>query len=270
MDVRGGLAATGNVDVASARRAAADEDGVEILREQRLQAVDPVPGPEVDAEVEHVAHLLVDHGFRQAELGDLRAHHPAALRVAVEHDALVAERGQVAGDRERCRTGADERDPLAVLRRGARGETVADVVLEVGGDALQTADCDGFRLALAVAALLDPAAAARRLARPITGAAENAREDVGFPVDEVGVRVAAGRDQPDVLGDGGVGRARPLAIDDFVEIVGLRDIRRLQTLVLQWPRQVVVLAAARHGEARFAPDLFAGRMLRLARPREKA
>ena len=31
--------------------------------------------------------------------------------------------------------------------------------------------------------------------------------------------------QPDVFGYGSVGRAGPLAIDDFVKIVGLRDIR---------------------------------------------
>ena len=110
----------GNVDVAPARRAAADEHRVELLGEQRLQAVDALPGPEVDAEIEHVAHFLVDHRLRQPELRDLRAHHPAALRVAVEDDALVAERRQVARDRERRRTGAHERDALAVaLRRGA-------------------------------------------------------------------------------------------------------------------------------------------------------
>ena len=53
---------------------------------------------ETDAEVEHVAHLLVDHRLGQPELRDLRAHHAAGARVAVEHHAFVAERRQVARD----------------------------------------------------------------------------------------------------------------------------------------------------------------------------
>ena len=40
MDVLDRFLAAGNVEIAAARRAAADEDGVKIFREQRLQAVD--------------------------------------------------------------------------------------------------------------------------------------------------------------------------------------------------------------------------------------
>ena len=80
----------------------------------------------------------------------------------------------------------------------------------VGGDALEPADRD--RLAV------DAAAAAGRLARAVAGAAEDAREDVRLAVEQVGVGVAALRDQPDVFGNVGVGRAGPLAVDDFVEV----------------------------------------------------
>ena len=79
-------------------------------------------------------------------------------------------------------------------------------------------------------AFLDPAAPACRFARTIAGAAENAREDIRLPVDHVGVAIAARRDQADVFGDWSMGRTGPLTIDDFVEIVGVRDIRRVQTL----------------------------------------
>ena len=99
---------------------------------------------------------------------------------------------------------------------GGSRHAVADVVLEVGGDALQAADRDRL--------VLDAAAPAGRLARPIAGPPENAGKDVRLPVDHIGVAVATGGDQADVFGDGGVGRAGPLAIDDFVEIVGRRDV----------------------------------------------
>ena len=41
--------------------------------------------PELDAEVEDVAALLVDHGLGQAEPRDLRADHAAGLGILIEH-----------------------------------------------------------------------------------------------------------------------------------------------------------------------------------------
>ena len=94
---------------------------------------------------------------------------PPAFGSLSNTDAVVAERREVARDRERGRAGADQRDALAVLRaRRACGSAVADVVLVVGGDALQAADRDRL--------LLDAAAPAGRLARPVAGAPEDARE----------------------------------------------------------------------------------------------
>ena len=57
---------------------------------------------------------------------------------------------------------------LPFLTVGRLRQPVGDVVAEVGGDALEPADRD--RLAV------DAAAAARRLARSVAGAAEDARE----------------------------------------------------------------------------------------------
>src|SRR5690606_12673965 len=59
VDVRGRLPPAGQVEVAPARRAAADEDRVVAFVEQRLHRVDAGAGAEIDAEVEHVAGLLV-------------------------------------------------------------------------------------------------------------------------------------------------------------------------------------------------------------------
>ncbi len=109
----------GNVELAAARRAGADEDRVEVLRQQRLHAVDALAALELDAEVEDVVGFLVDHRVRQAEFRNLRPHHAAGLGVLVEHGAVVAERSEIAGDRERGGAAADERDALAVLRRRA-------------------------------------------------------------------------------------------------------------------------------------------------------
>ena len=68
--------------------------------------------------------FFVGDRLRQAEARDLRAHHAAALDVAVEHHAVIAERHQVAGDGQRGRAGADEGDALAVLlARDLRADT---------------------------------------------------------------------------------------------------------------------------------------------------
>ena len=98
---------------------------------------------------------------------------------------------------------------FANINRPIAGAT-HDKDLPVGRHPLQPAD--RHRL------VLDPAAAAGRLAGPVAGAAQHAGEDVGHPVDHVGIAVAALPDQADVFGHGGVGRAGPLAIDDLVEV----------------------------------------------------
>ena len=232
MDVRRGFDAARNGQIAPARRAAADEHRIPSAFEQRAHAVDPLSGAELDPHVQHVAHFLVDDSVGQAELGNLRAHHAAGLGVAVEHHAFVAERREIARDRQRRRSRADQRDALAVLGGRRLGQARPDVFLEIGGDALQPADRDRLRLRLVLAMLgrtfLDADTAARGLARPIAGAAENARKHIRFPVDEIRVAIAAGGDQPNVFGNWGMGRTGPLTIDDFMEIVGMRDIRRLQ------------------------------------------
>ena len=240
MDVGGRFLAAGDVEVASARRAAADEDRIKVFGEQRLQAVDAPAADELDAEIEDVVALLVDHGLGQAELGDLRAHHAAGLRVLVEHHAVVAERSEVTRDGERGRAAAHERDALAVLDGGGLGQAVADVVLVVGGDALEAAD--RHRL------VLDAHAPARRFARTVAGAAEDSREHVGLPIDHVGVAVAAFRDQPDVLRDRRVRRTRPLTIHHLVEIVRVRNVGKFHLLLEHafLARQLGARAGAAH------------------------
>ena len=129
---------------------------------------------------------------------------------------LVAERHQVVGDRQRRRARADERDLLAVLLGRRRRQQVLHLAAVVGSDALQPAD----RHRLSV----DARAPARRLARPIARAAEDAREHVRLAIEEVGVGETPLRDQPDVFGNVGVRRARPLAVHDPVVVVRGPDV----------------------------------------------
>jgi hypothetical protein len=183
---------------------AADEDRVEPLPKQRAHAVDALAGTEFHAEVEHIAHLLVDHALRQTELGNLRAHHAAGLGVAVEHDELVAEGCQVSRNGERRRSCADECDALAVLLRSRLGQELADVFLESAATRFrrQIATGSGF-------AFLSPPSSTRprRHAGSQGGrrCARESGEDVRLPVDEIRVAIAAGGDEPDVLGNRGVG-----------------------------------------------------------------
>src|ERR1019366_8835218 len=187
--------------------------------------VDPLAAFECDAEIKNVIGFLVDHGIRQPEFRDLGSHQAAGLRIGIEHRAVVTERREVAGHRERGGTAADDRDALAVLLRRRPRHAVLDVVLEVGGDALQPADRDrGF---------LDTAAAARGLAWAIAGTAENSGKHVRSPIDHVSVAVAAFGDQADVFWDGRVRGAGPLAIHDFVKIVWRRDISRFHSYLVR-------------------------------------
>src|SRR5690606_23940730 len=114
---------------------------------------------------------------------------------------------------ERRGTRADTGDALAVLHRRRAWQAFTDIglvlVATIGGDALQAAD--GHRLRF------DAPAATGGLAGPVADAAENAGEDVGGAVDQVGVGKPSLGDQPDVLGDIGVRGTCPLAVDDSME-----------------------------------------------------
>ena len=72
----------------------------------------------------------------------------------------------------------------------------------------------------------------RRFAGAVASASKHARKNVGNPINHVGVAVSALTDHSNVLGNGGVGGASPLTIDDFVEICRIGGIGRLQHCLL--------------------------------------
>src|SRR5262245_17259065 len=225
MDVLGGLPAARNIEVTAARGAGANKDGVEIVGEEPSEAVDALAAAELDAEIEDVAAFLVDDGLRQAEPRKLRADHAARFQVASENDGVVAERREVTGDRERGGAAADERDALAVLAWGRARQAGLDIVLEIGGNALEAADCHWL--------FLDATAPARRLTGAVAGATKHAWEHIRFPVDHVGVGVAPGCNQANVFGNWRVRRTSPLAIDHLVEIVRRSNVGWFHTLLVQ-------------------------------------
>src|SRR5690606_30166800 len=95
--------------------------------------------------------------------------------------------------RERGATGAYASDALAVLDLGNLWQARRDLVAMIRRDTLEPANGDGLAL--------HPAAPARRLARPVADAAENAGKHVGMPVHQVRIGEAPLCDQPDVLGN---------------------------------------------------------------------
>ncbi len=282
VDVLRRFATTGDVEIAATRGAAADEHGIESFAQQRLHARDLDAWPELDAEIEHIADLFVDHHVRQPELGDLGSHHAAGGGIAIEHHAVVTERHEIARDGQRRRTCADQRDALSVLDGDRLGQAIADVVLEIRRGALQPADRHrlgtGLRLAVLDRPFLHARAPACRLARPVTGAAEDPGKDIRLPVDQIRVVVASLGNQADVFGDRRVGGTGPLAIDDLVKVVGVRNIGRLQASVLLVARPrfgscptAVKTARARvcavdRAIARSPGPQVANRMLRLPNP----
>src|SRR5262249_44840964 len=74
------------------------------------------------------------------------------------------------------------------------------------------------------------AAAAGRLAGPVTDASENAGKDVRVPIHHVGIGETALRDQADVFRNIGVSRAGPLAIHNSMVVVRICGISRFHSV----------------------------------------
>ena len=198
--------------------ARAYEDRVVVLFQQCRQAVDRTVEAQIHPHVGDVLNLLPQHLARKPEFGDVRPHQPAGLGQLLEDRDFVPERHEVVGEGQRSGPGADARDALAVLLGGNLREEGADIVAEIGRDPLQPTD----RHRLAVQAH----APAHRLAGAVAGPAQDSREDVRLPVEQVGLGVLPVGDEPDVLGDVGVRGTPPLTIDDAVVVVGVAGVGR--------------------------------------------
>ena len=180
---------------------------------------------EMNSHVEDVARLLVNHRLGQAKTRNLRPHEATGLGFTIKDRDVIPQRCQITRHGKRSRPGTNARDALAVFWRYF-GHARGNVRLHVGSDAFQSANRD--RLWHRVVCLFHTAAAAGWLAGSITGATQNTRKHVGHPIDHVGIAVATLANQTDVFGNGSVGWASPLAIDDFVEVRRIGYVGRLQ------------------------------------------
>jgi hypothetical protein len=95
----------------------------------------------------------------------------------------------------------------------------------VGGHPFQTTDGDRC--------LFNPLAAAGRFTRAVTDSSENAGKDVGLPVDGKGLVIFAVADQADILRNRRMGRTGKLAVNNFMEILGVGNVCRFQKLLLR-------------------------------------
>ena len=128
---------------------------------------------------------------------------------------------EVVRDGERGGTGADAGDAFAVFLHGDGREEPGDVAFMIGRNALQAADGDGFAV--------EAATAAGGLARPVARSPENAGEDVRLAVEHVGIGESALRDQPNIFGNVGVGRACPLAVHNLVKVIRIAGFCRVHS-----------------------------------------
>src|SRR5882757_8389598 len=85
-------------------------------------------------------------------------------------------------------------------------------------DPLKTANGDGF--------IRDADTPASGLTRTVANATEDSGEHVRLAIHHVGLGELALRNQPNVFGNIGMCRARPLAVHDTMEILLIRGIRR--------------------------------------------
>ena len=86
----------------------------------------------------------------------------------------------------------------------------------IGRNSFQSAYCDWLGDSL----VFDPATPASRFARSIADAPEDTRKHVRFPVEHIGIAEFALGDKAYVRRNVGMSGTCPLAIDDFVKIVG--------------------------------------------------
>ena len=154
-----GFVSSGNLQVLAPRRAAAHEDRVKSLFEQRFHARDRRVVTDVDTHVENDVDLFIEHACRQPERRNVGSHQPAGLIELLEHHDLVAQGHQVVCHRKRCRTRPDARDALPVLFRGDLRKPLSNVPTVIRGNSLEPAN--GHRLAV------QAFPAAGRLARPV-------------------------------------------------------------------------------------------------------
>ena len=114
------------------------EHRVEPLPAQFLEVVDPLPGDDLDAQVDDVGHVALDDLRRQPVGGDGEAGCATRRGGRLEDPDAVSLARQLPGGGEPCRSGADHRYPLAIRGRPLGCGRLGQCVVGVGDEALET------------------------------------------------------------------------------------------------------------------------------------
>ncbi len=219
MDVGRRFGAAGEFEIAPARRAAADEHRVVILRQHALQAIDALPNLVSGSRSRIVVAFLVQHMLRQTEFRDLRPHHAARVRVGVEDRHMIAERQQIARHGQRGRAPA----PISAMRL----PFFADAGFASGPS--HRPCCPRRRASTGRSRPDLPRRGPRRQAGS-QGRSQVRPSTPGNTFDCQLIMYASEyfplRDQPYVFGHRRMRRTGPLAVHHFVEVVRIGDIRR--------------------------------------------
>ncbi len=96
VNVRTGLFAPRDIELAPAWRAAADKHRVKALLEQARHGIHTLRTDKIDAQIQHVAGFFINHRLRQPKAWNLGADKAARLGFAVKHGHVVTQRRQVA------------------------------------------------------------------------------------------------------------------------------------------------------------------------------
>ena len=199
---------------------------------------------DLDAHVEdHARSLRRARSARQAERRDVGAHQAAGLGVA-------SRRSRPRSRAARGRSPPSARRARRRCRRRACRSSCAGALGRRSVMSSRRSAATRLRRQIATGFSSTRVAAASGLAGAVAGAPEDAREDVRLAVEHVRVGVAPLRDQPDVLGHVGVGRAGPLAVDDLVEVARIFDVGRLHPWGLRSTRTLDRTRPLRHGKTR--------------------
>ena len=230
--------------------AAGDEgSGVALAAEavQRHVAPDPAVQPHLDAVVQQLVDLEVQHVSGEPVLGNAQAQHPAQEGHRLEDRHPVSRLAQVVGSREAGRAAPDDRDSFfprfrrGLLYGGLLAELIPVGIDPVGGEALQVANGDR---------LVDIAPVALALAGMLADATADCGQRAALADEIVGLLEPALADKGDVALDVDPGRAGVLAGRGAI---GLRDavdvgdrLREGSEDGLSLPQPAVELAGQRH------------------------
>jgi hypothetical protein len=135
---------------------------------------------------------------------------------------FITQRSQVTSYSQRSRTAANQGYLFSIGLKRTLVNPVNNIAFKISGNPFEPADGHWF--------FFNTASSTGWFTRAIASSAQYPRKYVGFPIDHIGVVIAAQSDHADVLRYGSMSRTRVLTIDYFMKILGIRKIGRFQII----------------------------------------